>query len=232
MVKVSVIIPTYNYEDFIWDAVDSVLNQSYSDYELIVVDDGSTDNTAEKLKKYKGKIQYYYQKNQGPGAARNLGIKKSTGEYICFLDADDIFLPNKLEAQISLINHRGEMDLGLVYSDFLCIDEYNLSILKYYKCKSFTSQSDALKYLYKSNYINTSTVMINKKCLEEIGLFNEKYRYLEDLDLWLRIGQTYKFTYINKPLVKTRSHSNNLRNKVSKLEKTQCFNEIIKEHLY
>ncbi len=231
MSKVSVIIPTYNYENFICDAVDSVLEQNYNDYEIIIIDDGSTDGTYEKLEKYNNRIQYFFQKNKGPAAARNFGINQSSGEYICFLDADDIFLPNKLKIQINILESQLEKDVGLVYSDFLCIDEYNIDILKYYKSKDFSSQFEAINYLMKFNYINTSTVMIRKKCLEDIGLFNEEYEYLEDLDLWIRIGKAYRFIYVNKPLVKTRSHPNSLRNKVSRLNKVKCYNNIIKSHL-
>lgn len=226
MPKVSVIIPTYNYGRFICYAVNSVLNQSYKDYELLVVDDGSKDNTAERVKKYDDRIKYYYKDNGGPASARNFGIKKSNGDYICFLDADDLFIHNKLELQVDLLDQKIKEGVGLIYSDYLCIDEYNTYILKHYKSKGFQSQNEALKCLLSYNFINTSTVMVAKECLEEVGLFNENYKYLEDLDLWIRIGSIYKYEYINKPLVKTRSHSNNLRNKIRKLDKIQCFNKI------
>ena len=100
MPKVSVIIPTYNRAHYICETIDSILAQTYRDYEIIVVDDGSADNTRKVLQKYDGKVRYFYQKNRGPSAARNFGISQSQGEYIAFLDDDDLWTENKLELQI------------------------------------------------------------------------------------------------------------------------------------
>lgn len=215
MPKVSVIIPTYNSSKFICDAIDSVLNQNYRNFEIIIIDDGSTDDTKEKLIKYESKINYYYKKNGGPASARNYGVQRSQGEYICFLDADDIFLPKKLEIQVSLLDQYRHAGIGLLYSDFFCIDEYDYTILKYYKCKDFSSHKKALQYLYLHNYINTSTVMVKKDYINQIGLFDEELRYLEDYDLWIRLGMEHEFYHIAKPLVKTRSYTNSYRKKIS-----------------
>ncbi|SHH00330.1 glycosyltransferase [Tepidibacter thalassicus] len=228
MAKVSVIIPTYNYGEFICDAIDSVLNQTFKDFEIIVVDDGSTDNTKDIIKKYRDKISYYYKTNDGPASARNLGIKKSNGKYICFLDADDIFLPNKLELQVNLLKNNSNKNISLVYSDFLIVNKNLNKVLKYYKCKKFLSHNQAFNYLMLDNYINTSTVMTLKDCLFEVNLFNEKYKYLEDYDLWIKLGINYEYIYINKPLVKTRAHYKNYSKKVNNSIKTTCFNEIKK----
>lgn len=228
MAKVSIIIPTYNYGIFIGDAIDSVLNQTFNDYEIIVVDDGSTDNTSDIINKYNDKISYLSKSNDGPASARNLGIKNSSGDYICFLDADDVFLPNKLEIQVELLDTILNKNIGLLYSDFLVTDKYMNLILKYYGCKKFSSHNNAVKYLLQSNYINTSTVMIVKDYLLEVGLFNERYKYLEDYDLWLRLGMNYEFAYINRALVKTRSHNGNYRKKLSPSEKLYYLNEIKK----
>lgn len=213
--KISVIIPTYNYGEFICDCIESVINQTYRNYEIIVIDDGSKDNTAEIIKKYKNEILYFYKENGGPSSARNYGIKKATGDYICFLDADDVFLPKKLELQIAYMKEN--KNIGLLYSDYYCVSK-ELKITQYYESMGFKSHGEAIRYLLNYNYINTSTTMIPKACIDHIGLFNEKYRYLEDFDLWLRIGSKYRFKYINKPLVKTRSHYKNLRNKINNFE--------------
>lgn len=226
MPKVSIIIPTYNYGNFICHAIDSVLIQTYNDFEILVIDDGSTDNTARQMDRYKHKVKYYYRENRGVSAARNFGIERSNGEYIAFLDADDLFFPEKLDIQVNILDLNVSKGVGLIYSDYLCVNSYNTSILKYYKSKEFKSQNEALNYLLNNNFINTSTVMVNKKCFDKVGLFNENYNYLEDLDLWIRIGLCYEFEYINKPLVKTRSHSSNHRNKVNRLEKIQCYKKI------
>lgn len=217
IVKVSVIIPSYNYGEFISDGIESVINQTYKDFEIIVVDDGSTDNTSESVKKYQDRVSYFYKENGGPSSARNYGIHNAKGKYICFLDADDIFLPEKLELQINYMEDNKDDNIGLIYSDYYCVSR-RLKITDYYESIGFLSQKEAVKYLYNYNYINTSTVMIPKACIDKVGSFNEEYKYLEDYDLWLRLGCNYKFGYINKPLVKTRSHFKNFRNKVSDIE--------------
>ncbi len=233
MVKVSVIIPTYNYGEFIGDAIDSVLNQTYKDYEIIIVDDGSTDNTIEILEEYRDKadIRYFYQENKGPAAARNLGVKKSTGKYISFLDADDVYVPEKLEEQVDILNNNKKV--GLVYSDFLYTKKNLHSNYYHYRCKSYDNQEKALQHLWRENYINTSTVMTVKDYLLELGLFNEKFRYAEDYDLWMRLGKNYKFYCIHKPLVKTRSHKKNLCKKMNSINKVEYTREVrrnIKEY--
>lgn len=232
MPKVSIIIPTYNYGDFICDAIDSVLSQTFQNHEIIVIDDGSTDNTVDILKKYEDNISYYYQNNKGPASARNLGIKNSKGDYICFLDADDVFLPDKLEIQLSLFENSSNKNLALLYSDFYVVNKNLNNILKYYRCKSFPNHAMALNYLFQDNYINTSTVMIPKDILLKVGLFNEEYKYLEDYDLWVKIGIDYDFLGINKPLVKTRSHYKNYSRSVPHPEKVNCINSIRKNTIW
>ncbi|RKD27580.1 Glycosyl transferase family 2 [Caminicella sporogenes DSM 14501] len=218
MTKVSVIIPTYNYEKFIHNAIDSILNQTFKDYEIIIVDDGSTDNTAEIIKKYNNeKISYFYKENRGPAAARNLGIKKAKGDYICFLDADDAFMPEKLEIQVDILDKN--KNIGLVYTNFLYVKNNLSSTYYHYRCKNFSCHKNALQHLWYENYINTSTVMTVKEYLFKVGLFNENYKYGEDFDLWMRLGKYYEFFCVHKPLVKTRSHDNNLCKSLSCIEK-------------
>ena len=116
MPKVSVIIPTYQYDSFIGEAIDSVLAQTYKDYELIVVDDGSIDRTREIISKYGSNINYIYQENKGLAAARNTGIRATKGEYLSFLDADDAWLPNKLEVEVEFLDTHPVV--GMVYSNY------------------------------------------------------------------------------------------------------------------
>lgn len=122
--KVSVIIPTYNLARYINETVDSVLGQTYKNYEIIIVDDGSTDNTKEALSEYGGKITYIFQENQGVSAARNKGIKEAKGEYIAFLDADDLWLKDKLELQIGLMNSNPEV--AMIFTDGESFNEEGL----------------------------------------------------------------------------------------------------------
>jgi len=119
--KVSIIIPTYNYAHFITEAIQSVLSQTFQDFEVIVVDDGSTDNTREVLAQFGNKIRYIYQENRGLSAARNTGILNSSGQYLCFLDSDDSLLPEKLELQVKLLDSK--VDVDLVYTWWYLVDE-------------------------------------------------------------------------------------------------------------
>ncbi|WP_099191468.1 glycosyltransferase [Tepidibacter mesophilus] len=229
MAVISVIIPTFNYSEFICDAIESVFNQTFQDIEVIVVDDGSTDNTKDLLIKYKNKIKYYYQNHKGPASARNLGIKNSNSSYICFLDSDDIFMPDKLQIQIDTFNSISNNSIALLYSNFTAVNKkLNLNI-QHYQCPKFKSHQHELRHLINHNFINTSTVMIKKDCLYEVGLFDEKFKYLEDYDLWLKLGFKYEFFHIPKYLVKTRSHSKNYSRQVNNLVKLDCLNEIRKK---
>ena len=122
MPKVSIIIPTYNYRKYVRNAINSVLEQSFRDFEIIVVDDGSTDDTKDIIQeRYAPEVRYYYQENKGPGAARNLGLKYTRGEYIVFLDADDLFLPQNLETKITLLDEKP--GISWAFSDVIFQDE-------------------------------------------------------------------------------------------------------------
>ena len=121
MPEISVIVPTYNYAHFIGDCLDSIFAQTYKDFEVIVIDDGSTDDTARVLEKYKGEIRYIYQENKGLPAARNTGIKAAQGEYLAFLDSDDLWLPEKLGEQVLFL--RNEADMGIIFSDASAFNE-------------------------------------------------------------------------------------------------------------
>jgi len=202
MPKVSVIIPTYNCAQYICDAVDSVLAQTYRDFELIVVDDGSTDNTRELLLGYGDQLQYIYQENKDITGARNTGIENSDGQYLAFLDADDMWLPNKLDRQVRLLDDAPEV--GLVYCWHYYIDAEGD------KCKfqnntigrSFESGSRLYDKLIERNVISGggSTPIIRQECLEKSGMFDESLPYSGDWDLWLRISMDYIIAYIPEPL--------------------------------
>lgn len=189
---VSVVIPTYNRAKELNRAIKSVLKQTYKKWELIIVDDGSTDDTKKVvqnyMKKYKKKIKYLYQRNKGQGAARNYGIKRAKGEFIAFLDSDDEWLPEKLEKQIKLFSNP---NIGLAYS------ASNLNKGPFYRGK-------VLMQLINKNFITNSSVVIRRKVLKKSGYFGEEdwLRNIEDYDLWLRIALNFEFDYINKPLVK------------------------------
>lgn len=207
---VSVVIPTYNSGLYIKEAVDSVLRQSYKNFEIIVVDDGSIDDTKSILSQYikTGKIKYLFQENKGPAVARNSGIKHSKGEFVAFLDADDIWQDDKLEKQLPLFS---DTDVSLVYSDTLFFGDF-FSFKSHLEMAGKFYRGKALTFLIKNNFIPTSSVVIRRSILEKIGHFNEsvKLEVGEDYELWLRIASFSKIDFINESLVKHRIHKNQI----------------------
>jgi len=194
MEKVSVIIPTYNNEDTIIEAVESVLNQSYKNIEIIVIDDGSTDSTGDLIKKYLDKITYIKQQNQERSSARNRGILEATGKYIAFLDADDLYLKHKIEHQLNLLEKN--QDFGMLYSNTYYLTKREL-IETHYKEISGKVYPKILKYL---KYFHTPNLMVRKDILDKVGHFNTELSVHEDWDLWIRISKEAKILFDQIPL--------------------------------
>jgi glycosyltransferase involved in cell wall biosynthesis len=205
---VSVIIPTYNRADYLKLVLKSVLEQTYKNIEVIVADDGSTDNTAEVVADFNDpRIKYFYQRNTGlPAATRNLGLREVSGEYIAFLDSDDLWLPKKLEIQVEYL--RNHPEYYLVYSNAWIIDETgarkgliaNLELFK---------EGEIFNNLVKYNFIPQLTVLMKRKVFEEIGFFNEDpaLRAVEDYEYWLRVALRHKIGFVKEPLAMYRAHS-------------------------
>lgn len=206
---VSVIIPTYNRIEYISEAIESVLAQTYRNYEIIVVDDGSTLNVRKTLEPYKNKIRYLYQDNKGLAAARNTGIKDSRGEYLTFLDDDDIFRPRKLEIQASILEKNTEIDL--VYSDYYIFgtNNKNKSILSLSAGRNQPTYEFAQSLFLNPN-IATPSVMIRHKCFFDVGLFDEHLRAHEDGDMFLRIALNGKVKFSRYISAKVRYHKNKM----------------------
>ena len=220
---VSVIIPAHNSSEYIRDCVESVLQQTYKSLEIIVVDDGSTDHTRAVLEPYilQKKIQYIYQVNKGPGAARNTAIEKSAGEFIAFIDADDLWVPEKLEEQIALF--RKDQNVGFVYADAELFGE-EWERQKSTSRKLRTTENSKLKYfvrgdIYTSllsyNFIHTPSVVVRRDILDQAGYFletirSQRFSFGEDFELWLRIAKLCKFDYTTRVLVRKRVHLNQL----------------------
>lgn len=180
---VSIIIPTYNSGKYLLEAIESCLNQTYKNIEIIVIDDGSTDNTKYLLKNYieEGKIKYFYQQNRGRSAARNLGLEKASGEFIQFLDADDYIHHKKIEKQIKLFNKN--KDIGLVYFGEIYIKD-NVQIhklLKKVRSKNF------LYKLIQGNFLPIHTPIFKSEYKVK---FNEQYSHMEDWYYWIRLVAT------------------------------------------
>jgi glycosyltransferase involved in cell wall biosynthesis len=180
--KCSVVIPTYNNQFFISNAIKSAVNQNYdkNSYEIIVVDDGSSDNTDSVMKtildSVDADIKYFKKKNGGTASARNLGVSKASGEYIAFLDADDTYTPNKLNMSIDVLDKY--YNVGIVYSDY--VEKYpDHSVIR-------LKENFNIEKLYNQCIISTNSV-VKKEALEKVGGFDESFRYVEDYDLWCRI---------------------------------------------
>lgn len=184
MPKVSVIIPTYNGAQYIKQAVDSVLAQTYDDYEIIVVDDGSTDDTAELLRPYGDRITYLYQENRKLPAARNTGIRAARGQYLAFLDSDDLFLPHKLAAQARCLDERREV--GLVASGHQYIDEAGRLLQE---SRSWLGRPViTIESILFGGLAPVHAVLLRRDWFERVGGFDEQFSYCEDMDLWYRLA--------------------------------------------
>ncbi|MDD5680054.1 MAG: glycosyltransferase [Candidatus Omnitrophica bacterium] len=217
MLKISVIIPTYNRANYICNAIDSVLAQTYKDFEIIVVDDGSTDNTKEILTTYGGSAKYIYQQNQGVSSARNRGIKEAIGEYVAFLDSDDEWDERKLEKQVKLFEKEPSVYLQYCYARFVNVQEKRDFIMPEYVTRTF---EDLVLSHYKNKNADlpTSTVMIRKLCFDQIGCFDENLPCIEDYELWLRIAKKFAIGFIPEILVvENCHHTNNLTDSVMKM---------------
>lgn len=199
--KVSVIIPAYQDAEHIGAAVDSALAQTYPDREVIVVDDGSTDDTLRVLSAYGDAIRVISQPNRGPSAARNLGIQQAQGEWVAFLDADDVWLPEKLALQMPLFQ-KGN-GVGLVCSDTYFVDSLGLRPRTGFMDNSPCS-GRVLKTIFTASFIPTSTVVVRKACLDQVGGFDGSLRACEDLDLWLRIAAEWEIDFVPEPLAHYR----------------------------
>jgi glycosyltransferase involved in cell wall biosynthesis len=202
VVKVSVVIPVHNCERYVREAIDSVLNQTYKDVEVIVINDGSTDKTEEMLREYGDKIGWKSQENKGQASAVNEGFRMAKGEYIAYLDADDVCLPERFDNQVRYLDDHG--DVGLVYSDCYQIDEYGKIV------RTIRSRPHDKFVLLQGNYVARSAVMHRRECLNAVGLFDESITGDDDWDMWIRISEEFGMGYIGKPLMGYRVHGANI----------------------
>jgi len=206
--KVSVIIPVYNGEKYITQAIESVLAQTYKNFEIIIVNDGSTDNSFEKIKPYLNlpNIKYIEQENKGVAAARNTAIKSSSGELIAFLDQDDLWVPEKLEIQVDYL--RQYPDVGLVHSNISYINECP-ELMETPKDWLTNAEGMCFKELFIKNRIAVLTVVLKRQCLDQVGLLNESISRSDDYELWLRISRMFPIGHVNKTLALYRLHKSN-----------------------
>lgn len=206
MPKVSVVIPVYNGERYIDQAVKSVLNQTYNNVELIVVDDGSTDQTKAVLDPFREHIRYYKKENGGTASALNAGIRLATGEWFAWLSADDIFYRDKLKKQVAFFRRYPHCDL--VYTDYHVISPQGRKLYRV-RAPYFENRRRMIKKLLNQCFINGSTVMARMRCFREAGLFNENLPFVQDYEMWLRLVGHYTFGHIGEPLGGYRKHHTN-----------------------
>lgn len=204
MPTVSVIIPTYNRAQYVCEAIDSVLTQTYKDFEIIVVDDGSTDNTPTLVPSYGPPVKYIRQDNQGVSTARNRGIYHASGKYVAFLDSDDMFYPDKLSVQVSVMEaHPRESFSFTDYSQ-----GPNLPPKRIGRAKRHRIDPDDIFYsLCRRIIVHTVTVMAKREELLSVGLFDPTLRAAEDFDLWLRLSRRHAGRFIENVLTFHREHS-------------------------
>ena len=200
------VIPTYNRANYILEALESVFVQSYPAFEIIVVDDGSSDGTRELLEPLakQGKLRYVRQGKTGVSAARNRGVLEAKGQLIAFLDSDDLFVPTKLEQQIALFEH--DPNLGFVHCGFSKFDEQGRD-LGYRDISAYEGWIYPWMLNEWATLMAMPCMLVRKAVFEEVGGFDEAMTWAEDLDLWRRIGQRYRVGVVPRSLVRVRVHA-------------------------
>lgn len=213
MPKVTVIIPTYNAIAYLPSTVDSVIQQTFTDFEVLIVDDGSTDETVEWVSKLVDpRVRLISQANQGVAVARNQGITGAQGEYVAFLDADDLWEPTKLEKQVKCLEENPQ--IGLVNTSIVNIDEQGKPLGA---VNASDIEGNVLKYIVEENLILCgSAPMVRRSCLEAVQGFDQKLMSAEDWDLWIRLAARYDFAVVREPLVLYRQHLNSKSNNIER----------------
>lgn len=216
---VSVVIPTFNQPSMLCEAVDSVLAQTYPQFEIVVVDDGSAPETRRRMDPYvaAGRLRYLWQENRRQAAARNAGIRASRGELIAFLDHDDLWHPRKLELQVPLF---ADSQVALVYAGAQEIDETGRVL--WTKGLEHFARGDIFDRLLSRHFITHSSVVVRRSALATTGLFRADLSGVDDIHLWLRICRRFKADYVPDVLVSCRNHAGNMK-------KSDVINE--KQHL-
>jgi glycosyltransferase involved in cell wall biosynthesis len=212
---VSVIIPTYNRARVLCRSAESVLAQTYRDFELIIVDDGSTDNTEEVVRSYSDpRIRFIrHEKNRGVSVARNIGIKAARGEFIAFNDSDDIWLPQNLELKVKLLD--SHPDTALVCSDYYIFDGHTgANLCRFWDNRQYRyllefdegTQQPIIGKLARVTLLSPLAIIMRRRVFDDVGYFDESLHCAEDWDMWFRILQRFSIRFINLPLARYRKH--------------------------
>lgn len=225
--KVSIIIPSFNAEKYISHAIETSLSQSFQDFEIIIINDGSTDATESIVKefqvKYSDKIVYVYQKNKGLAVTRNVGLEIAKGDYIALLDADDVWLPNRLAVQVPILDE--DLSIGLVHANITRITDAGDVIGTPLRNKKYL-EGYIFEHIFLRNAdIACPTVLFRKACCTKVGNFDPNLTRLgcEDRDLWLRIAKEYKFAYVDEVLSYYRITKNSMSQNLEKMLKARLY---------
>ena len=216
---ISVIIPTYNYGRFLSEAITSALQQTYEPGEIIVVDDGSTDETAEVTESFGERVKYLRQDKAGVCAARNLGVASTTGDYIAFLDADDIWEPTKLEKQMR--KFEADAEVGLVHCGMREFDSTTGETLQFH-LEGDEGWVAQMHLLFEKPVINASgsSIMVTRAAFDRVKGFDTRLRNGEDWEFCYRVAKEFKVGYVQEPLVQYRNHGVNATKNISEMERS------------
>jgi hypothetical protein len=232
---ISVIIPSFNSGKYLDSAIESVVTQTYKNMDIIIVNDGSSDNTEEIVKKHQQKderIRYVnHGINKGLASARNTGLKNAHGEFIAFLDADDIWLPQKINIQLRKIK---ESDADLVFSNwYIWEPEKDVKVRAFESNPIEDKRKNLLSSFIKKNLGNSSTAFLKKSSLEKVGLFDENLKSSEDYDLWLRfLLNEMNIAFCDEPLIYSRKHPGQMSKNIYKMRTSRLtvFKKIVRKH--
>jgi len=203
---VTAVIPTYNNADLVTDAVDSVLAQTWEAIELIVVDDGSTDDTPRRLAGYGSQIRVIRQENLGPPAARNAGIRAGRGEFVAFLDSDDVWWPRKIELSVEPM--LDDPNIGVVYTDFQILE---LATGRRYQVPSYRRGGWMARELFcECRGVSTSSLVVRRACFDKVGLFDEDLFRAQDWDMIVRLAEQFRYHFVPDVLLERRLHEASL----------------------
>lgn len=223
MPKVSVVIPAYNAMTYLPETVESVIRQTFTDFEVLIIDDGSSDHIVQWASEIKDqRVRLISQENQGLPGARNTGITQAQGEYIAFLDADDLWEPTKLEKQVYCLDNNPLV--GLVHTWMLLVDEQGKSTGRLMKSNA---EGDVWKQLVERNMIACPSVIVRRCCFETVGIFDITLRSIEDWDMWLRLAVHYPFAVIKEPLAYYRQLPSSMSKNCQVME--QAFQIVIEK---
>jgi glycosyltransferase involved in cell wall biosynthesis len=233
MPRVSIITPTFNCGAFIERTLNSVMAQSFRDYEVIVVDDGSTDGTGELLAPWRDRINYFYQPNGGLAHARNVAVSRSRGALLAYLDSDDLWHPHKLQRQVEFMDSHPEC--GLVHTELTIIDDDDRIIMdRWYAGSGYVpARGTRLIDFINDNNMQVPSVMERRECYEEVGGFDERFRRLEDYLHWFRVVLLGRSVgYIDEPLALYRRRSGSLSRNQAAMHQAliDMFRVLVEEH--